>query len=818
MIYPESFEYKVGFDAVRARITELCVSSAGKSRVESIRFTGDYELITKELGKTEEMLRINLLPEHFSFVALPSYAAEIARLKIPGTFLSAQELYEIGRLLLAAQDITRFFKNRTEGEVLEFPLLSGLAAEIVSLPVVARLISRTIDRYGNVLDSASPELAEIRRQISSTSGRINSIMRKVVSRGIAEGYLEADTTPSIRDGRLVLPVQPMNKRKVQGIVHDESASGKTYFIEPAEIVEANNRVRELRIEERREITRILTEVANELRPHADSILYNADIISEFDFIHAKALYAEETGANLPAIKTHPEIEWFHATHPVLLESLNKQEKELVPLDITLNSRNRILVISGPNAGGKSVCLKTVGIVQYMMQCGLLPPLYSNSTMGIFKDIFIDIGDNQSIENELSTYSSHLRNMKQFMTRGCKRSLLLIDEFGSGTEPQIGGALAQAILKEFNSQKMWGIITTHYQNLKHFAEDTPGLINGSMLYDRQRMEPLFKLNIGNPGSSFAIEIARKTGLPKNIIDDASEIVGSDYINLDKYLLDIARDKRYWENKRDDIKKREKNLEDVISRYENEAETLRQKRKEILDDARRQAKEILDGSNATIERTIREIRTAAAEKEATKEARLKLEKEKSQLAESETPDNSEHKLLKRAPRKKKQAVVKQNEIKTEKDLQPGDAVKLDGEGMAGEIISISGDTAVVAFGMLKTNVPLKRLKHTLAKVPSPLKKPTASASASMESSRQRQLNFKPEIDLRGMRADEAVRAVTYFIDDAQQFSIGRVRILHGTGTGALRQVIRQYLATVPGVTSFRDEDVRFGGAGITVVEMK
>lgn len=817
MINSDSFENKVGFDAVRARVTELCVSPAGKQRVSSLQFSTDFSLVRKSLGQTDEMVRIMSLPEHFTPVQLPSYNAEIARLKIPGTFLTAQELYEIGRLLLATQDITRFFKNDGE-ETVRFPLLAGLASELVSLPVVGRLISRTIDRYGNVLDSASSELAEIRRQIAATSGRISSIMRKVVARGIAEGYLDADTTPAIRDGRLVLPVQPMNKRKVQGIVHDESASGKTYFIEPAEIVEANNRVRELRIEERREIIRILTEVANELRPHADSILYNSEILGDFDFIHAKASYANEINGTLPEVENTPQIEWYHATHPVLLESLSKQHKELVPLDITLTPRNRILVISGPNAGGKSVCLKTVGIVQYMLQCGLLPPVYSNSRMGIFREIFIDIGDNQSIENELSTYSSHLRNMKQFITRGGKRTLLLIDEFGSGTEPQIGGALAQAILKEFNAQKMWGVITTHYQNLKHFAEDTPGLVNGSMLYDRQRMEPLFKLNIGNPGSSFAIEIARKTGLPKSIIDDASEIVGSDYINLDKYLLDIARDKRYWENKRDDIKRREKNLEEIISRYENEADTLRQKRKEIIDDARRQAKEILDGSNATIERTIREIRTAAAEKEATKEARLKLEKEKKQLIAEDNPDSDSHKLLKRAPKKKKLPVAKSEGLKSEKKFDPGDTVKLDGEGIPGEIISISGDTATVSFGMMKTAVPLGRLRHTLSKVPSPLKKPSAASSAYSDSSRERQLAFKPEIDLRGMRADEAIRAVTYFIDDALQFCIGRVRILHGTGTGALRTAVRQYLMTIPGVKSYRDEDVRFGGAGITVVELK
>lgn len=816
MIYPESFENKVGFDAVRNRINDLCVSHSGKSFAERIKFSTDYELITRQLGMADEMVRISSLPDRFSISVLPSYTAEIARLKIDGTFLTASELYEIGRLLLASGEIKQFFnKHKTENSV-EFPLLDSLASEIDSLPVVARLISRTIDRYGNVLDSASAELASIRRQISVTSGRMNSIMRRVVSRGISEGFLEADTTPTVRDGRLVLPVLPMNKRKVPGIVHDESASGKTYFIEPAEIVEANNQLRELQLEERREIVRILTQVAIELKPHADSLLRNADIMGEFDFIHAKAQYAAEIGASLPKIEDRTELEWFHATHPVLLESLKRQDRQLVPLDITLSTKNRILVISGPNAGGKSVCLKTVGIVQYMLQCGLLPPVYDNSRMGIFKDIFIDIGDNQSIENELSTYSSHLRNMRQFLARGGKRTLLLIDEFGSGTEPQIGGAIAEAILSDFNRQKMWGVITTHYQNLKHLAEQTPGLLNGSMLYDRQKMEPLYKLSIGNAGSSFAIEIARKTGLPKEIIDRASEIVGSEYINMDKYLLDIARDKRYWERKRDDIKRREKNLEEIIERYESEAANLKAKRREILDDAKVKAKEILDSSNATIERTIRDIKMAAAEKEATKEARKRLEDEKKEIVGAAAAD--EHKLLKKAPKSKKKPVAKPQVLKDERQLQVGDAVKLDGEGVPGEILSINGTSATVAFGLLKTTVPLSRLRHTLSKVPSALKKPTAGSVSTADSSRERQLNFKPEIDLRGMRADEAIQAVTYFIDDALQFNIGRVRILHGTGTGALRQAIRQYLSTTAGIANYHDEDVRFGGAGITVVELK
>ncbi|MDE6309846.1 MAG: endonuclease MutS2, partial [Muribaculaceae bacterium] len=437
-----------------------------------------------------------------------------------------------------------------------------------------------------------------RQQLKSISGSINSIMRRVMSRAVAEGLIEGDAAPSVRDGRLVIPVPPMHKRKINGILHDESASGKTIFIEPAEVVEANNRYRELEMEERREINRLLVELANEIRPEIPSMLDSYEVMGQLDFIHAKALFAQEVGGSLPHISMKPEMEWYHATHPILLLSLRKHDKDIVPLDINLSDKNRLLIISGPNAGGKSVCLKTVGIIQYMTQSGLLPPVYENSHIGLFDDIFIDIGDDQSIEDDLSTYSSHLRNMKLMLSKGRSTSLVLIDEFGGGTEPQIGGAIAQAMLKQFNKLKMWGVITTHYQNLKKLAEETPGLINGSMLYDRQQMVPLFRLSIGHAGSSFAIEIARKIGLPREIIDDAAEIVGSDYVNLDKYLLDVARDKRYWENKRDAIKQKEKKLDQVLERYESEASTLHEQRREIINDARRQAQQIIEGSNSTV----------------------------------------------------------------------------------------------------------------------------------------------------------------------------------------------------------------------------
>lgn len=813
MIYPESFEQKIGFTAVREMVKNHCVSSLGVEYCKEMTFSSNFENVNRLLQSTAEMLVIITGDEDLPLGNIHDVTHSLKAIRVPGTFIPATELLRVRLSLGAIIEIASFFTRCRQDDSTPYPILDSIAQKLSPFPLITSAIDRVIDRFGNVKDNASPELASIRQSLASTSGTINSIMRRVMARAQQSGFIEADTAPSMRDGRLVIPVAPMYKRKINGIVHDESASGKTIFIEPAEIVEANNRVRELQLEEKREITRILSVIADEMRPHIDEMLCSYSILGEFDFIHAKALFAQSIGATLPALNSVPELEWYHACHPVLLHSLKRQGKEIVPLDITLSVENRILVISGPNAGGKSVCLKTVGIVQYMAQCGLLPPLYENSHIGIFDDIFIDIGDDQSIEDDLSTYSSHLRNMKYCVTRGREKTLVLIDEFGGGTEPQIGGAIAQAILRKFNDSKMWGVITTHYQNLKHFAEDTPGLINGSMLYDRHLMQPLFKLSIGNPGSSFAIEIARKTGLPSEIIADAEAIVGSDYINMDKYLLDITRDKRYWENKRTAIRQKEKKLEQILAQYEQDAETLREKRREIISEAKDEAKRILEGSNATIERTIHDIRRAQADKEKTIEARRRLQQEKeSLLTEAE---KREHPLLHKAPKQKKNKnVVTQKEDQT---INIGDNVKLDGQGSVGKVIAVQGKNAVVLFGMLKTTVKVDRLKHTMSQPKSSQKQASFVSATTADNMRDRQLNFKQEIDVRGMRVDEAVQAITYFIDDAIQFNAKQVRILHGTGTGALRQYLRRYLDTVTGVKSYRDEHVQFGGAGITIVEL-
>ena len=596
------------------------------------------------------------------------------------------------------------------------------------------------------------------------------------------------------------------------------------------MVEANNRIRELEGEERREIIRILTEFSATVRPQVPALLSSYEFLAEIDFIRAKALFGIDIKGLKPSFENKQIVDWFQAVHPLLQMSLAKHDKKVVPLDIILTRDKRILLISGPNAGGKSVCLKTVGLLQYMLQCGMLVSMHERSHAGIFSHIFIDIGDEQSIEDDLSTYSSHLTNMKMMLKSCNGESLILIDEFGGGTEPQIGGAIAEAVLKRFNLKGTFGVITTHYQNLKHFAEDHEGVVNGAMLYDRHEMRALFQLQIGNPGSSFAVEIARKIGLPEEVIADASEIVGSEYIQSDKYLQDIVRDKRYWETKRQNIRKREKQMEDTIARYEQEIQELERSRKEILKKAKEEAERLLQESNAKIENTIRTIKEAQAEKERTRTARQELTDFKQQVENLEKAALEEkiarkmEKLREKQERKKDKKAKQANAPETPvapkvRPIEAGDYVRIKGQTSVGQVMEISGKNAVVMFGLMKTNVKADRLERTDAPKAAPLSsKATFVSSETQDRMYEKKLNFKQDIDVRGMRGDEAIQAVTYFIDDAILVGVSRVRILHGTGTGILRTLIRQYLATVPGVAHFQDEHVQFGGAGITVVDLK
>ena len=821
MIYPSNFEQKTGFDKVRLLVSDKCLSPLGKERVAAMSFSTDYAFISNELDLVDEFVKIQQGETDFPANYFFDVRYSLKRIRPEGTWMDEKELFDLKRSLQTIHDIIRFFQPG-EDEEIKYPALTALAGDILVFPQLVGRIDTILDKFGKVKDSASPELQTIRREMTITMSNISRNLQSILRAAQSEGVVEKDVTPTMRDGRLMIPVAPAFKRKIKGIVHDESASGKTVFIEPESVVEANNRIRDLEGEEKREIIRILTDFTNFVRPLVPDILQSYEFLADIDFIRAKALFAIEIQGIRPVVEDKQQLDWARAIHPLLYLSLKKQHKEVVPLDIELTTEKRLLIISGPNAGGKSVCLKTVGLLQYMLQCGLLVPMHESSRTGLFEHLFIDIGDEQSIENDLSTYSSHLTHMKYFVRNCNERTILLIDEFGSGTEPQIGGAIAEALLNRFNQHKSFGVITTHYQNLKHFAEDTPGIVNGAMLYDRHLMQPLFKLAIGNPGSSFAIEIARKIGLPEDVIAEASEKVGMDYINMDKYLQDIVRDKRYWESKRQNIRQREKKLEDIIARYEKDLSEVNSQRKEIVREAKAEASRILSDANARIENTIREIKEAQAEKERTKQARQELQSFKDSVSDAQEEDDKlarkMAKLKERAERKKQKQKVSAQPVFNRDVIEVGDAVRLKGQTSVGTVMELQEKQATVAFGMIKSTVKLDRLeKVSKNQIKKEIQKSTFVSEQTSDQMHEKRLHFKQEIDVRGMRGEEALQTVTYFIDDAIQVGAQQVRILHGTGTGILRQLIREYLRSVPGVRSFHDEHVQFGGAGITVVEL-
>lgn len=831
MIYPQNFEQKIGFDQIRQLLKDKCLSTLGEERVNEMNFSDHFEEVDELLNQVAEFVRIiqeeDNFPDQFFFDVRPS----LKRIRIEGMYMDEQELFDLRRSLETIRDIIRFLQRNDEEESdCPYPSLKKLAGDITVFPQLITKIDGILNKYGKIKDNASTELSRIRRELANTMGSISRSLNSILRNAQSEGYVDKDVAPTMRDGRLVIPVAPGLKRKIKGIVHDESASGKTVFIEPAEVVEANNRIRELEGDEHREIIRILTEFSNTLRPSIPEILQSYEFLAEIDFIRAKSHFAIQTNSIKPSLENEQLLDWTMAVHPLLQLSLAKHGKKVVPLDIELNLKQRILIISGPNAGGKSVCLKTVGLLQYMLQCGMLVPMHERSHVGLFGSIFIDIGDEQSIEDDLSTYSSHLTNMKIMMKNCNERSLILIDEFGGGTEPQIGGAIAEAVLKRFNIKGTFGVITTHYQNLKHFAEDHEGVVNGAMLYDRHLMQALFQLQIGNPGSSFAVEIARKIGLPEDVIADASEIVGSEYINADKYLQDIVRDKRYWEGKRQTIRQREKHMEETIARYQAEMEELQKSRKEIIRQAKEGAERLLQESNARIENTIRTIKEAQAEKEKTRLVRQELadfRESIDNLTSKEQEDKIARKMEKLKEKQNRKKEKKQNGTKEQPAVQQtpkttpiteGCPVRIKGQSSVGEVLEINGKNAVVAFGSIKTTVKTERLERSNAV---PQKQESAKSSfvsnQTQDSMYEKKLNFKQDIDVRGMRGDEALQAVTYFVDDAILVGMSRVRILHGTGTGILRTLIRQYLQTIPGVRHFADEHIQLGGAGITVVDL-
>ena len=753
MIYPANIEQKIDFTVIREELRRRCASSLGRERVEAMGMETDFAKVQHLLSLTDQMRMAQSDPMlTFPRGTIHDLRESIARIRIAGLFLDEAELDDLRKTLSFAADLETFFASLDEQRYALLKELGNLGG-LGTLGSLVGEIDRILDRYGKLADHASPELAQIRRELTNAQGSVSRTLASILRQAKADGLVDADAAPTLREGRLVIPVPPGYKRKIGGIVHDESATGKTVYIEPQQVVDANNRIRELEGAERRERVRILQAITDKLRPQTELILSNQRMLAEVDFLSAKVSLAETLHAIRPELHDEPLIDWSDARHPVLWLHYAPQNKTVVPLSVRLQaSENRVLVISGPNAGGKSVCLKTVALLQYMLQCGLLVPVAEQSRAGLFTHLMIDIGDEQSIQDELSTYSSHLRNMKYFLRNADAKTLFLIDEMGSGTEPLIGGALAESMLRELVSKQAFGLVTTHYTNLKHFAEQTLGVVNGAMLYDRGAMRPLFQLSIGQAGSSFAIEIARQTGLGESIIQYATDLVGEEHIDYDKQLQDIARDKRYWENKRQSIRQKEKELEVKIADYEARLSGVKQQKKAILDEAREQAAELLQQSNATIERTIREIKEAKADKQKTKEARAKVEAMKEQVG-------------------------KPKALKDFKDLK-----------------------------VLKNTVP-------------------AAPSSTASIVRQRTLSFSRTLDLRGYRADEALEKLIAYMDDALMVGAGEVTILHGTGTGALKQLTRDYLNDLNRrrrkrgqiALDFGDGDVNHGGAGLTVVKL-
>lgn len=769
MIYPENIEAKIDFTVIREELGRRCASSLGRECVDAMHFETDYELVQHMLQLTDQMLHAQSDPMlTFPRGDIHDMREAIARIRIEGLFLDEAELDALRKTLAYAAELEHFFAGL---DSTKYPLLKGLGDERFSgLGEIVREIDRVLDRYGKLADHASPELARIRRELVNLQGSVGRTLASILRQAKADGWVDADAAPTIREGRLVIPVPPGYKRKIGGIVHDESATGKTVYIEPQQVVDANNHIRELEGAEHRERIRILQAITDMLRPNTDRILGSQQLLAEVDFLNAKVSLAQTLHAIRPELLNEPMLEWSDARHPVLLLHFIPQGKVVVPLSIRLRAQeNHVLVISGPNAGGKSVCLKTVALLQYMLQCGLLVPVAEQSRAGLFGSLMIDIGDEQSIQDELSTYSSHLRNMRAFVRESDECTLVLIDEMGTGTEPLIGGAIAEAILRELVNRRVFGIITTHYTNLKHFAEQTPGVVNGAMLYDRGAMRPLFQLSIGQAGSSFAIEIARQIGLSEPIIRYATDLVGEEHIDYDKQLQDIARDKRYWEKKREAIRKKEKVLEERIAQYEEQMSDIKAKKKEMLEEARQQAADLLQQSNATIERTIREIKEAKADKEKTKKARSKVES-----------------LKQKVEREKPQVEIP----KTPKVMRDFSELK-----------KLAKNGSVALSSQPSTVRNTSNIVHS------------------------RTVSFERTLDLRGYRADEALERLIAYMDDALMVGAGEVTILHGTGTGALKQLTRDYLNGLNRqrhkrgqvALDFGDGDVNHGGAGLTIVRL-
>lgn len=826
----KNIEIKLGFDRIRRQVADHCSTEGGRDLVAQMAFCTDPKEVEHNQAIAEEVRVALLMEQYFPKGELVEFSKVVAKLAVEGTFLEAEELVALRDGLKCVGEATRLFVAGAE----HYPIMAAMSAKIDHFPNVTGHIDTIIDRKGEVRDNASAELYDIRRSIRAHEGQAAKRLQAVLAEAVRQGIVDADTSLSIREGRPVIPVAAVNKRKLRGFVHDESATGKTVYIEPVEVVEINNALRELEYAERREIIRILTALTEELRPLSADISISRQYLTLFDFLRAKARWAVENGAYRAIVSEDGMLRLVEARHPLLWQSHRREKKEVVPLDLVLSGARRILVISGPNAGGKSVCLKTVGLLQYMFQSGMAIPASAVSELPIFDNIFIDIGDQQSIENDLSTYSSHLTNMKQMLAGAGASSLILIDEFGSGTEPTIGGAMAEAMLERFVESGTYGIITTHYTNIKYFASNHSGVANGAMMFDVQNIRPLFRLEMGEPGSSFAIEIARKIGLPESIIKSASEKVGSEVISLERQLREVARNRNYWEQKRERIRIADKRVEEMESEYASRLAALKDERTAIIRQAKEDAKEILSQANRTIENTVRVIRESQAEKETTRLARRELEAVR-EMTESEVDylsaesekvaremEKIERRRQKRAERKALRGEQTAEAVQPEEPkvlpIVVGAKVRIVGQEGVGEVVSMKGKKATVAIGNITTTIALDRLEAISNSEYKKQTRPTTARTVVSVDISSRKLAFKDNIDIRGMRAAEAMEVVQDFIDDAIMVGIGSVTILHGKGTGALKEEVRRYLRYIPQVASATDDHPDRGGAGITVVKFK
>ena len=831
MIYPANFESKVGFDRLREQISRLCSMERARQMLASEGFTSSERTIMERQSLTDEVGRLLSMERDFPRDEFADMDAIVAKIRIEGSFLDTDEVVTLVRSLRSAGEISAFVLTR---DAAAYPYVRHLSEGVASFSHIVAEADRIIDEYGRVRDNASPELHDVRREIRSREGQVSKRLQQILASAKSAGIVDADAMISIREGRAVIPVAAANKRKLQGFIHDESATGKTFYVEPVEVVELNNELKELEYAERREVVRILSRFTELLRPEADAIASAGEYLATIDMLRAKARWAAENGGVKPVLSDDGRLVLRDARHPILAQTLRAQGKSIVPLDMQLDRHERILVISGPNAGGKSVCLKTAGLMQYMFQCGFPVTASSNSEFTIFESIFIDIGDEQSMDNDLSTYSSHLRNMNHMLSGASDRAMVLIDEFGSGTEPMIGGAIAEAILERLVEKGCYGVITTHYSNIKYYAANTEGISNGAMMFDVQNIRPLFRLEMGKPGSSFAIEIARKMGLPEQIIRSASEKVGSDHINLEKQLREIARDKRYWEQKRDRIRIADRKVDELEQRYREQLERIRTERNEIIGNAKREARELVAEANRRIENTIKTIRESQAERDTTRTLRRDLDDFRAAVEEDAPVDNGrderieremeriERRQARRAERRRAEQTdggeAVQAEPEKPKEVVAGSKVRIEGQDIVGVVQSIKGRKAQVAFGQIMTTVDKERLTVVSNAEYREATRPVTPRTVISTDISRRRLDFHSSIDVRGMRVVEALEKVQDLVDDALMVGVDSITILHGKGTGALKEEIRRYLRTIPQVDVIRDEHPDMGGAGVTVVTFK